>query len=419
MHAWTKSACVVLAWSVLSIILMTAGMKGSVHPAQANTRTTRSTEVILTSTSTSTSTLSVAAAPMTATSSPASYVVQPGDSLAGIAARFAVRGGWPALYGANQRRIGPDPDAIRPGTALVLPGVRTPVRYTVAAGDTLAGIAAALSVRGGWPALYAANQRRIGPDPDAIRPGTVLAIPQRAAPAPPRPAPAPRQYQTPPPPAPAGSGHRPGPAGKGAPGAGMPPWLKILLLAVGLLIAVTFLAELVRATRRRRQAAIAAAVQRRKAPLGQGPTLPPPGPQMALPGRGPAPRPGAGKAPIVLADHDRLIVTRSKPDDTVCVLRPPGTDPTAILRTARLILPEDRCRELAARLGMPASWPIILADHDRLVVTRSISDDTVCVLRPPGADPREILRVARLVLPEAPYGELADQLGLPAGLPME
>ena len=356
---------------------------------------------------------------MTAASSPASYVVQPGDSLAGIAARFAVRGGWPALYGANQRRIGPDPDAIRPGTVMVLPGVRTPVRYTVAAGDTLTGIAAALSVRGGWPALYAANQRRIGPDPDAIRPGTVLAIPQRASPSPPRPAPAPRQHQTPPPSAPAGSGHRPGPTGKAAPGVGMPAWLKILLLAAGLLIAVTFLTELGRAARRQRQAAIAAAVQRRKAQLGQGPALPPPGPQLAHPGPGPAPGPCAGKAPIVLADHDRLIVTRSQPDNTVCVLRPPGTDPTAILRTARLILPEDRCRELAARLGMPASWPIILADHDRLVVTRSIGDDTVFVLRPPGADPREILRVARLVLPEAPYGELADQLGLPAGLPME
>ena len=275
MHAWTKSACVVLAWSVLSIILMTAGMNGirssgpGEHPHGKKYRGHPNT-------STSTSTLSVAAAPMTATSSPASYVVQPGDSLAGIAARFAVRGGWPALYGANQRRIGPDPDAIRPGTVVVLPGVRTPVRYTVAAGDTLTGIAAALSVRGGWPALYAANQRRIGPDPDAIRPGTVLAIPQRASPSPPRPAPAPRQYQTPPPSAPAGSGHRPGPTGKAAPGAGMPPWLKILLLAAGLLIAVTFLTELGRAARRQRQAAIAAAVQRRKAQLRQGPALPGP-----------------------------------------------------------------------------------------------------------------------------------------------
>ena len=252
MHAWTKSACVVLAWSVLSIILMTAGMNGSVHLAQANTRTARSTEVILTSTSTSTSTLNVAAAPMTAASSPASYVVQPGDSLAKIAARFAVRGGWPALYAANQRRIGPDPDAIRPSTVLVLPGVRTPVRYTVAAGDTLAGIAAALSVRGGWPALYAANQRVIGPDPDAIRPGTALAIPQRAAPSPPRPAPAPRQHQTPPPRA-AGRGHRPGPAANGSPGAGMPAWLKIMLLAAGLLTGAAFLAELVLAVRRRRR----------------------------------------------------------------------------------------------------------------------------------------------------------------------
>ena len=327
MHAWTKSACVVLAWSVLSIILMTAGMKGSVHPAQANTRTARSTEVILTSTSSSTSTLSVAAVPMTATSSPASYVVQPGDSLAGIAARFAVRGGWPALYGANQRRIGPDPDAVRPGTVVVLPGVRTPVRYTVAAGDTLTGIAAALSVSGGWPALYAANQRRIGPDPDAIRPGTVLVIPQRAPPSPPRAAPAPRQHQTPPPSAPAGSGHRPGPTGKATPGAGMPPWLKILLLAAGLLIAVTFLTELGRAARRRRQAAIAAAVQRRKAQLRQGPVRPGAGPQLAHPGPGPAPAPCAEKAPIVLADHDRLIVTRSQPDDTVLRATTPRDGP--------------------------------------------------------------------------------------------
>ena len=46
--------------------------------------------------------------------------------------------------------------------------------------------------------------------------------------------------------------------------------MKILLLAVGLLIAAVFLAELVRAARARRQAAIAAAVQRRKAQLGQG-----------------------------------------------------------------------------------------------------------------------------------------------------
>ena len=72
----------------------------------------------------------------------------------------------------------------------------------------------------------------------------------------------------------------------------------------------------------------------------------------------------------------------------------------------------------AGQLGMLASWPIVVADYDRLVVTRCQRDGTVYVLRPPGADPREILRVARLVLPEGSYGELADQLGIPAGLPM-
>jgi len=55
-----------------------------------------------------------------------------------------------------------------------------------------------------------------------------------------------------------------------------------------------------------------------------------------------------------------------------------------------------------------------LADYDRLVVTRNVRDDTVYVLRPPGEDPKAILRVARLVLPEGSYGELAKQLGMPA-----
>jgi len=267
MHAWKKSACVVLAWSVLPLILMTAGMKGSVHPAQANTRTARSTEVILTSTST----LNAAAAPVTAASPPASYVVQPGDSLAGIAARFAVRGGWPALYAASQRRIGPDPGTIRPGTVLVLPGERAPVRYTVAAGDTLSGIAAACSVRGGWPALYAANQRRIGPDPDAIRPGTVLTVPQRAPPPAPAPGPAHRPRPAPSPSPPAGTGHHPPPVTKAAPAArGTPAWPTILLLAVGPLILVAFPAGPVLAVRRRRQQAAGQAIQPGTARAGRG-----------------------------------------------------------------------------------------------------------------------------------------------------
>jgi len=273
----------------------------------------------------------------------------------------------------------------------------------VVSGDTLAGIAAALAVRGGWPTLYAANRHVIGPDPNVIRPGAVLAIPRTPTPGSARPGPAPRQYRTPPPAGPAGSGHRPGPRTGAPTDTGMPSWLKTMLLGAGLLIGAAFLAEPVLAVRRRRR--LAAARTPRVAPAGSG----------QGPGVG---RPRAGKARIMVADYDRLVVTRCQRDGTVYVLRPPGADPREILRVARLVLPEGSYRELAGQLGMLASWPIVMADYDRLVVTRCQRDGTVYVLRPPGADPREILRVARLVLPEGSYGELADQLGIPAGLPM-
>ena len=393
---WTKSACVVLAWCILMIILVAVGVKGSVRPAPANTRIASSTTEV-----TLASTLSVAAAFVTGKRPAARYVVQPGDTLSGIAARFAVRGGWPALYAANRPLIGPDPDVVHPGTVLVLPGQTAPVRYRVVAGDTLAGIAAALAVRGGWPALYAANRRVIGPDPDVIRPGTVLTVPQPVAPSPPAPNPGRRLYPAPPS-APAGSGHRPAPVRTGAPAAaGMPRWLKTVLAAAGLLIGAAFLAEPVLVLRRRRRQA---AARLRPAAPGQGA------------GSG---RPTAGKAHVVLADYDRVVVTRRPGDGTVYVLRPPGEDPRAILRAARLVLPEDPYGELAGQLGLPASWPIVLADYDRVVVTRRPGDDAVYVLRPPGEDPRAILRAARLVLPEGPYGELAEQLGVPAGWPAE
>jgi LysM repeat protein len=402
-----KSACAVLAWSIL-VVLVAAGMKGSVSPAQANIRTASSTTQI-----TLASTLSVAAAPKTVARPGSRYAVRPGDTLSGIAARFAVRGGWPALYAANRPLIGPDPNTIRPGTVLVLPGRMAPARYTVAAGDTLAGIAALLAVRGGWPALYAANRRVIGPDPNTIRPGTVLTVRRPAAPAPPASRPG-HPHPVPPPPS-AGSGHRPAPTGTGAPAtSGMPQWLKTMLLAAGLVVGAAFLAEpvlLVLRRRRRRASARAAAVPEQ----AREPVLVPP----QRDGREPDPgRPAAEEAGIVLADYDRVVVTQSLHDGTVYVLRPPGADPRVILRAARLVLPEDLYRELAVQLGMPASWPIVLADYDRVVVTQSQPDGAVYVLRPPGADPRVILRAARLVLPEDPYEELADQLGVPAGLPM-
>jgi LysM repeat protein len=393
---WTKSACVVLAWSIL-VILTAVGIKGSVRPAPASIRIASSTEVALSRP------LSGPAAP--AASPAARYIVQPGDTLSGIAAALAVRGGWPALYAANRPLIGPDPNVLYSGTVLVLPGRRAAVRYTVEAGDTLSGIAAALAVRGGWPGLYAANWRVIGADPNTIRAGTVLAIPGAAPSVPtslprssPAPAPAPKSA---PKSAPPGSRHPPGPALAGAaPAVGMPRWLTTMLVAVGLLIAGAFLTEPVLALARRQRADSRAA-------------RPP------VPRSGPRPAPEqltAPKARIVVTDFDRLVVTYSTDDGTVCVLRPPGTDPRATLRVARVVLPEEPYRELAGNLGLPASWPIVMADHDRVVVTRSQRDDTVYVLRPPGADPRAILRAARLVLPEEPYEDLADQLGVCSGL---
>jgi LysM repeat protein len=339
MRAWIKSACVVLACSILPVILAAAVMHGPARPAQANTRTPSSGELTLASPATG------AAAPVTTASPAARYVVQPGDTLSAIAAQFAVPGGWPALYAANRPLIGPDPNLIHPGTVLRLPGQRAPARYTVAAGDTLSGIAAAFAVPGGWPALYAANRPLIGPDPNTIHPATILTIPSPATPSPPPRRPARRPpHPTPPPSPPAGQRHHRAPAATTTPAtAGLPPWLKILLLAIGLLIAAAFAAEPMLAARTRRH---------------QATTHPVP-PRTAQPGHQPAYRQlGAANARIILADHDRLIVTRNNHDNTICVLRRPDEDPTTILRVARLVMPEGPYQQLAEQLGLPASWPM-------------------------------------------------------------
>jgi hypothetical protein len=65
---------------------------------------------------------------------------------------------------------------------------------------------------------------------------------------------------------------------------------------------------------------------------------------------------GAGSARIVQAGHERLIVTYSVRDDVAYVLVPPGEDPAAVLRAARLVLPDDTYEDLASRLGVSADW---------------------------------------------------------------
>ncbi|MFE9116561.1 transglycosylase family protein [Streptomyces sp. NPDC007172] len=51
-----------------------------------------------------------------------SYTVLHGDSLSLIAERQRVQGGWPHLYAENRTVVGADPDLIRPGQHLTLPG---------------------------------------------------------------------------------------------------------------------------------------------------------------------------------------------------------------------------------------------------------------------------------------------------------
>ncbi|MGY3335464.1 nucleoid-associated protein YgaU [Streptomyces filamentosus] len=46
------------------------------------------------------------------------HTVQPGDTLGGIARRFAVKGGWQRLYEANKAVIGPDPNRLYVGMML-------------------------------------------------------------------------------------------------------------------------------------------------------------------------------------------------------------------------------------------------------------------------------------------------------------
>ena len=64
----------------------------------------------------------------------------------------------------------------------------------------------------------------------------------------------------------------------------------------------------------------------------------------------------AGPARIVQAGHERLVVTYSVRDEVAYVLTPPGEDPGAVLRAARLVLPDDAYEELAGHLGLSADW---------------------------------------------------------------
>jgi len=134
----------------------------------------------------------------------------------------------------------------------------------------------------------------------------------------------------------------------------MPRWLVTMLLAVGLLIGAAFLAELVLvAVRRHRNR------PRDRLPAARSEPFTGWGPRVGRPPSATRREPFTGWEPrIIMADYDRLVVTHSKSDNTVYVLRPPGEDPRAILRVARLVLKENSYQELAAKLGVSANWPM-------------------------------------------------------------
>lgn len=303
MRTWTKSACVVLAWMILPVWWVTAALATPHHPGPASTRTaairtisSSSTELIRTSTLAAAPARTASPAPRHAGHPAARYAVRPGDSLSAVATRLAIPGGWPALYAANRKAIGPNPGAIDPGTVLRLP---QPTRVS-------------------------------------------------------SPGPASHPYPAPPPPPPGGTPHHSPPTPAATPAAtGMPRWLKVILASVGLLVLAALAAEpLLRTAGRRRRPPPAVAAGSSGAALPPGPDHEPAPASPPLPSR-------SRRARIILADHDRLVVTRSERDGTVYVLRPPGEDPQAILRVARLVLPEGPYDELSRQLGVPAIRQVI------------------------------------------------------------
>jgi nucleoid-associated protein YgaU len=67
-------------------------------------------------------------------------------------------------------------DFVIPSRVTQAPNEATQTMYTVVSGDTLASIARRFRVSGGWQELYRRNSGTIA-DPDHIYPGQVLVIP--------------------------------------------------------------------------------------------------------------------------------------------------------------------------------------------------------------------------------------------------
>ena len=116
------------------------------------------------------------------TQTPRTYVVQPGDTLSGIAqAELGDRDRWTEIFLLN-RAVIRHPHRIFPGQVLVLPPAGPPTGsiprlYIVRPGDTLGSIARAqLGNANRWPEIFALN-RDIISNPNRIIPDQVLVLP--------------------------------------------------------------------------------------------------------------------------------------------------------------------------------------------------------------------------------------------------
>ncbi|HUF53457.1 MAG TPA: peptidoglycan DD-metalloendopeptidase family protein [Dehalococcoidia bacterium] len=110
------------------------------------------------------------------------YTIQPGDSMATIAANFGISEST-LLW--NNPEVSADPDLLYVGATLLIPSINGIV-YNVALGDTLNGIASYYGVTVDDIIGYGPNGVQ---SPDALIDGMVLVIPNAVPPATPAPAP--------------------------------------------------------------------------------------------------------------------------------------------------------------------------------------------------------------------------------------
>lgn len=102
------------------------------------------------------------------------YIVRPGDTLSGIAAKFNTT--WQKIYADNKDVIGGDPNRIYPNQVLKIYGASSggdsgAEYYTIQPGDTLSGIAARYGTT--WQWLAEVNGIA---DPDLIYAGTTIRV---------------------------------------------------------------------------------------------------------------------------------------------------------------------------------------------------------------------------------------------------